>query len=67
MPVLGQGARDSTTTFSLEGVGDVHLTWENEALRETKEAKGDLEIVYPPGEHSGRAKRHLGRCQCGAA
>ena len=48
VPVLGQGARDSTTTFTLEGVGDVHLTWENEALRETKEAKGELEIVYPP-------------------
>ena len=48
VPVLGQGARDSTTTFTLEGIGDVHLTWENEAMREAKEAKGDLEIVYPP-------------------
>ncbi len=48
VPVLGQGARDSTTTFALEGVGDVHLTWENEALRETLESKGDLEVVYPP-------------------
>jgi sulfate transport system substrate-binding protein len=47
VPKLGQGARDSTTTFALEGVGDVHLTWENEALRETAEAKGDLEVVYP--------------------
>ena len=48
VPSLGQGARDSTTTFALEGVGDVHLTWENEALREVKESKGDLEVVYPP-------------------
>jgi sulfate transport system substrate-binding protein len=47
VPILGQGARNSTTTFALEGLGDVHLTWENEALRETTEAKGDLEIVYP--------------------
>jgi sulfate transport system substrate-binding protein len=47
VPVLGQGARDSTTTFALEGTGDVHLTWENEALREAAETKGDLEVVYP--------------------
>jgi len=44
---LGQGARDAATTFALEGVGDVHLTWENEALREAKAANGDLEVVYP--------------------
>ena len=25
----------------------MHLTWENEALREVAESKGDLEIVYP--------------------
>jgi sulfate transport system substrate-binding protein len=48
VPVLGQGARNSSTTFALEGTGDVHLTWENEALREVEESKGDLEIVYPP-------------------
>jgi sulfate transport system substrate-binding protein len=48
VPVLGQGARNSSNTFALEGTGDVHLTWENEALREVKESKGDLEIVYPP-------------------
>jgi sulfate transport system substrate-binding protein len=28
-------------------VGDVHLTWENEAHLEIAEAKGELEIVYP--------------------
>ena len=48
VPVLGNGARDSTTTFAEEKTGDVHLTWENEALLETEESKGDLEIVYPP-------------------
>lgn len=47
VPVLGQGARDSSTTFALVKEGDVHLTWENEALREVAESKGDLEIVYP--------------------
>jgi ABC-type sulfate transport system substrate-binding protein len=26
----------------------VHLTWENEALREVGESKGELEVVYPP-------------------
>ena len=45
---LGSGARDSTTTFELAKEGDVHLTWENEAIREVAESKGDLEIVYPP-------------------
>ncbi len=45
---LGQGARDSTTTFALAREGDVHLTWENEALREARESGGELEVVYPP-------------------
>jgi sulfate/thiosulfate transport system substrate-binding protein len=46
--VLGAGARDSTNTFELAREGDVHLTWENEAIREVNESKGELEIVYPP-------------------
>jgi sulfate transport system substrate-binding protein len=48
VPILGQGARDSTTTFALAKEGDVQLTWENEAWREVAESKGDLEVVYPP-------------------
>ena len=48
VPILGQGARDSTTTFALAKEGDVHLTWENEALREVAESNGELEVVYPP-------------------
>src|SRR6202021_1117040 len=28
-------------------VGDVQITWENEALREVDESRGDLRIVYP--------------------
>jgi sulfate transport system substrate-binding protein len=44
---LAEGARGAATAFADEKVGDVHLTWENEALREVDDAKGDLEIVYP--------------------
>ncbi len=47
-PVLDSGARGSTTTFAQKGLGDVHLTWENEAHLEVKEAGGALELVYPP-------------------
>jgi len=47
VPVLDSGARGSTTTFAQKGIGDVHLTWENEAYFEEAEAKGELEIVYP--------------------
>jgi sulfate/thiosulfate-binding protein len=46
--VLGSSATDSTASFAYDKVGDVHLTWENEALRETQDLKGELEIVYPP-------------------
>jgi sulfate/thiosulfate transport system substrate-binding protein len=47
-PFLEIGARATSTAFAVEKLGDVHLAWENEALRETAEAKGALEIVYPP-------------------
>jgi sulfate/thiosulfate transport system substrate-binding protein len=46
--VLDTGARDATNTFNQEKLGDVHLTWENEALLETEEYRGELDIVYPP-------------------
>jgi sulfate/thiosulfate transport system substrate-binding protein len=48
VPVLDSGARAATTTFAQKKIGDVHLTWENEAFFEVREAKDDLEIVYPP-------------------
>jgi sulfate transport system substrate-binding protein len=48
VPVLDPGARGATTTFAQKGIGDVHLTWENEARLEVREAKGALEVVYPP-------------------
>jgi sulfate transport system substrate-binding protein len=47
-PVLDNGARGSTTTFAQKKIGDVHLTWENEAHLEISETPGELEIVYPP-------------------
>jgi sulfate transport system substrate-binding protein len=46
--VLDAGARGAATTFALAQIGDVHLTWENEALREVAESNGALQIVYPP-------------------
>lgn len=46
-PVLDTGARAATVTFAQKNIGDVHLTWENEAHLEVAEAKGELEIVYP--------------------
>jgi sulfate transport system substrate-binding protein len=47
-PVLDTGARAATATFSQKGIGDVHLTFENEAHLEVEESGGELEIVYPP-------------------
>lgn len=46
--VLDAGARASAIHFAIEKIGDVNLTWENEAIREVAEAKGELEIIYPP-------------------
>jgi sulfate/thiosulfate transport system substrate-binding protein len=48
VPVLDTGARGSTTTFAQRGVGDVLITWENEAWLAKKELGADqFDIVYP--------------------
>jgi sulfate transport system substrate-binding protein len=47
-PVLDLAARAATTTFVQKKIGDVHLAWENEAHLEVEEAKGAVELVYPP-------------------
>jgi sulfate transport system substrate-binding protein len=47
VPVLDTGARGATSTFAQKQIGDVHLTWENEALLEVQESGGALELVYP--------------------
>lgn len=48
VPVLDTGARGATVTFAQNKIGDVHLTWENEARLEIAASHGELELVYPP-------------------
>jgi sulfate/thiosulfate-binding protein len=46
--VLDSGARGSTTTFTQRGIGDVFISWENEAFLAVKElGKDKFEIVMP--------------------
>jgi sulfate transport system substrate-binding protein len=46
--VLDSGARGSTTTFAQRGIGDVLITWENEAYLALKEFGAEnFEIVTP--------------------
>lgn len=49
VPVLDSGARGATTTFVQRGLGDVLITWENEAyLAEQKLGTQNVQIVHPP-------------------
>lgn len=48
VPVLDSGARGSTTTFVERGIGDVLISWENEAfLAEKAMGAGKFEVVVP--------------------
>jgi sulfate transport system substrate-binding protein len=48
VPVLDTGARAATTTFVQRKIGDVFLSWENEALLAIKELGPDeVDIVVP--------------------
>ena len=48
VPVLDSGARGSTTTFTQRGIGDVFLSWENEALlAREKLGRDKFDIVVP--------------------
>jgi sulfate transport system substrate-binding protein len=48
VPVLDSGARGATTTFAQRGLGDVFLSWENEAYLIQKEFGADnFEIIAP--------------------
>ncbi|MBK9132574.1 MAG: sulfate ABC transporter substrate-binding protein [Gammaproteobacteria bacterium] len=48
VPVLDSGARGSTNTFVQRGIGDVFLSWENEAFLALNELGPDkFEIVLP--------------------
>ena len=56
VPVLDTGARGSLTTFAQRGIGDVFISWENEAHLATKElGEGKFDIVIPVAQHPGRA------------
>src|ERR1700744_2445051 len=46
--VSDAGARSAGDSFALAKIGDVQLTWENEALREVGANKDELQLVYPP-------------------
>jgi len=47
VPVLGTGARESTSTFAQRAIGDVLLAWENEAYLIDREFPDQTEIIYP--------------------
>ncbi|HLP40875.1 MAG TPA: sulfate ABC transporter substrate-binding protein [Fibrobacteria bacterium] len=48
VPVLDAGARGATTTFVQRRIGDVFISWENEALLALKElGKDKVELVVP--------------------
>ncbi len=49
VPVLDSGARGSTTTFVQRGIGDVLLSWENEAFLALNESGGKdrFEVITP--------------------
>ena len=48
VPVLDSGARGSTTTFVQRGIGDVFLSWENEAFLAVNALGPDkFEIIVP--------------------
>jgi sulfate transport system substrate-binding protein len=48
VPVLDSGARGATTTFVERGVGDVLISWENEAFLAVRElGAGRFDIVVP--------------------
>ncbi len=48
VPVLDSGARGATTTFTERGIGDVFISWENEAFLAVKELGPEkFEIVVP--------------------
>jgi sulfate transport system substrate-binding protein len=48
VPVLDTGARGSLTTFAQRGIGDVLISWENEAFLATRDLEKDkFQIVVP--------------------
>jgi sulfate transport system substrate-binding protein len=50
VPILDSGARGSTNTFVQRGIGDVLLSWENEAFLAQKELGADKFQIVAPSE-----------------
>lgn len=49
VPVLDTGARSATMTFVQRGIGDVLISWENEAFLAQKKLGADkFDIIFPP-------------------
>ncbi len=47
-PVLDTGARQALTTFGQRGIGDVFISWENEAFLATRELGPDkFDVIVP--------------------
>ncbi len=47
VPVLDTGARGSSITFAQRNLGDVFISWENEAYLLEKEFGSKVDVVYP--------------------
>ncbi len=47
VPVLSAGARGASIAFVRRNLGDVFLSWENEAWLLHRELPGQIEIIYP--------------------
>ena len=48
VPVLEAGARSAATTFVQRGIGDVLISWENEAILASKESAGaGVQLIRP--------------------
>ena len=47
VPVLDAGARGSSVTFAQRNIGDVFLSWENEAYLLEKEFGNRVDFIYP--------------------
>ena len=64
VPVLDTGARGSTITFTKRGIGDVLLSWENEAHLALKESARPVRDRLSQPLHSGRAAGGGGGQEC---
>jgi sulfate/thiosulfate transport system substrate-binding protein len=62
--VSDAGARSAGDSFALTKIGDVQLTWENEALREVAANRDELQLSLSAGQHPRRARGGLGRRKC---